>query len=407
MLLKLGNNTLKKLFSALCFITLLFSSFADAEENVSQQMQWHGFFSQGLLDVNGSNFINDDGKVSLELTEIGINTSYQINDDFRFAAQGVYLNGGNRFLSGARIDYLLLDWAAYNTVDWQANILFGRIKNNHWLYSTARDIPFARPSIILPQSVYFDGFRDIAVGSDGIALNISHNNNDYGDFDFHFTYGNSPISTKNKNIILSRYALGEVKQDYSLQTSIYWQPALSQWRLGLAYLDSEFRYDHNEAADAFVDAEFIFTFYLLNFLYEGEQWEFSGEWHQKSLVVDGFYYPDYYQDNVGQSVYLQSRYKVNKQLTLLTRVEHFYSDKNDKTGRKLEEKSFGSIPRYFGFQHDLMFGLSYDLTDSMRLNLEYHLMQGTARLGPVLTPDPVINNHKNWQIFAAQFMYWF
>ncbi len=375
----------------------------------SQKFQLHGFISQGLIDVNGSDFVNDDGQLSTELTEIGLNASYQLNEKFRFAAQVVYLDGGNRYAQGGRLDYALMDWSAFTDENWQANIYLGRFKNNHWLYSSSRDVPFARPSIILPQSVYFDGFRDIAVGSDGIAAKVSHSTDDYGNFDWQISYGTSPISAEQTQNILSEYALGDAEQDYDSQTSLYWQPALSSWRFGISLLDAGFSYDSAgiNNGDIFFDANFNFQFYTLNALYEGEIWEFSGEIYQQRFTMEGFYQPSFDLDNIGQGFYLQSRYKLAPTVTLLARYEDFYLDKDDKDGKKLEQASGGYIPYYFGFHKDVTVGVNFDITSNFTTRLEFHWVRGAGRLTPVVAPNPNINNSEDWQMWAVQLMYWF
>jgi len=371
----------------------------------SHNLQLHGFISQGLIDVNGSDFVNDDGSLSAELTELGINGSYQINSNFRLAAQLVYLDGGNRYEKGLRVDYALLDWSAYNSEYWQANIYLGRFKNTHWLYSSSRDIPFARPSIILPQSVYFDGFRDIAVGSDGAAIKISHSDDDLGNFDFNLSYGKSPISDEQIKLLLSELALGSAKQDHDAQASIYWQPAFSPWRFGISLLDADFSYQKNEAFDFFHDANFTFQFYTANALYEGEKWEFSGEIYQQRFIVDGFYFPGSHLDNVGQGYYGQTRYKLTSDLSLLARYEDFYLNKEDKDGKELEQNT--GVPYYFAFHKDITLGLSYDFTSNIKLRAEYHWVRGAGRLTPVVLPNPLVNSSEYWQMWAVQLMYWF
>ena len=403
-----------KFIYALMLCTLMTVSIhnAKAEEaseySNSQKLQLHGFIAQGIIDVDGSDFVNDDGSLSTELTELGINASYQLNSQFRLAGQVVYLDGGNRYEKGFRVDYALVDWSAYSDENWQLNLYFGRFKNNHWLYSSSRTVPFARPTIILPQSVYFDGFRDFAVGNDGVAFKLSHSDDEMGDFDFNLSYGNSPISDEQAQILLSEYATGKAKQEYDLQSSFYWRPAFSQWRFGISLLDSDFSYKRNqEAPDLFFDADFSFQFYTFNTLYEGEQWEFSGEIYQSRFLTEGFYVPQYHSDNIAQGFYVQSRYKLTSEITLLARYEDFYLDKEDKDGKKLEENSHGLIPSYFGFHKDTTLGLNYDFTSNFSLRLEYHWVQGAGRLTPVVVPNPRVNDSEDWTMWAAQLMYWF
>ena len=217
----------------LCWLGLItFNSLAQ-DNHSAEPFKIHGFVAQGVIDVDGSNFVNNDGEISLELTEIGLNTSYKFADDFRFAAQAVYLNGGNRYNEGLRVDYFLMDWNAYSSEKWQANLFVGRIKNTHWLHSSTRDIPFARPSIILPQVVYFDGFRDIAVGGDGAALKLTYNNDKYGEFDFNFSRSKSSINSRDAEVILSKLAQGNIEHNLDSQAIVYWRPVFSQRKFGL------------------------------------------------------------------------------------------------------------------------------------------------------------------------------
>ena len=48
----------------------------------------------------------------------------------------------------------------------------GRIKTAYGLYNTTRDVPFTRPSIILPQSIYFERTRNLTVSADGADIYV-------------------------------------------------------------------------------------------------------------------------------------------------------------------------------------------------------------------------------------------
>ncbi len=390
-------------FSAL---VLLAGQSAFAAEFLERDLQIHGFISQGIIESNNSDYVNDDKDISFELTEVGVNASYKLSPTLRVAGQLVYLNGGNRYAEGARLDYLLLDWSAYHSDNWQANFLFGRYKNYNWLYSSTRDVPHTRPSIILPQSIYFDGFRDIAVGGDGVAALLKRSDDTFGEFEFNLSFGTSKITEKQTKILLSEFATGNMTHDYDVQGSIFWTPIESQWRVGVSVVDADFSYSKGQQ-DLFEDNEIILQRYMINALYEAEDWEFSAEFIQERFVLDGFYFDEFHQDNMGQGLFVQTRYQWQERIKLLARIERFYANKDDKNGSELEKNSGGLIRDYFGYQHDVVVGLTYDLTDNMQAQFEHHWFEGTARLTPVVAPNSVVNDSKHWRTWAIQFMYWF
>lgn len=387
-------------------VCMLFTSAAYGYELNNESWQVHGFLAQGIIDVNGTNFVSDEDELSTDLTELGVNASYRVNDIIRLTGQAVYLNGGNRYVEGARIDYALVDIGLLHDENWLVNLYLGRYKNNNWLYSSTRDIPHARPSIILPQSIYFDGFRDIAMGSDGAALKISYSSEEYGNFDINLNYGASKLSTKDVKLLLGDLVHGKGDQEYDAQGSFYWQPELSPWQFGFSMLDAKFKYQHTEL-DFLTDATFTFQQYTANVMYEGEKWQFSSEIFQQHFTIEGLYFNGFENKSLGQGAFIQSQYNYNNQLSFLVRGERFYQDKDDKNGSKLEVISQGTVPRYFAYQNDLTFGVSYDFSSSFRMQLEYHQVEGTARLTPIVLPNAAINDREKWSIFAVQLMYWF
>lgn len=385
-------------------ITTVFN--VNASDSPNKKLQVHGFIAQGLIDVNGSNFVNDDGDLSFELTEIGINGSYQLLPDVRLAAQAVYLNGGNRYNEGIRVDYALIDWSIYHNENWQANLYLGRFKNYHWLYSSTRDVPMARPSIILPQSVYFDGTRDMSVGGDGAALTAKYHQDNIGELDFNISSAESSIPDEQTRNIMGRFSNGSLSHDSDLQASIYWRPNYSQWRFGVALTDADFSY-HKGKSDMFLNGKLALKRWYANAEYQGENWTFSVELLQENMVVEGLLAPNFKRDATGQGGFVQSQYQLNPKWQLLARYEHYYSNKDDKHGNTLEESTHGAIPKYFGYQNDATLGLSYRLATNLQVQVEQHWIKGTARLTPVVIPDPVVNKNEYWQLFTVQLMYWF
>ena len=216
----------------------------------------------------------------------------------------------------------------------------------------------------------------------------------------------SPVSQKQSQLILSRRATGDVEQEFVHQASIFWQPTLSQWRFGVSLVDSDFSYDNNET-DFFSEADITLQRTMLIANYSGEFFEVSSEVFQERFVLNGFYQPGFRNDQMGQGAFVQLQYKYSPTIKLTTRYDYFVLNKDDKDGDKLNALSGGMIPKYFAYQRDFLLGVSYDIASNVRVQAEYHAVQGAGRLTPVVIPNVAVNNSKNWDFWAVQVMYWF
>ena len=371
----------------------------------AEEIKVHGFVAQGLIQANHSNFVEDDGGVSLKLTEVGINASYKINNQLRVAAQGVYLNGGNRYPEGLRIDYLFLDWQLVSNADWQFKMQLGRNKNYHWLYSSTRDVPHTRPSIILPQSLYFDVFRDVALGVDGLAI-VLNTQNDWGSWDLNVSVGKSPITDEQSSNILSQFATGKFEHKKDHQLSLYWRPNDSQWYVGMSALDADFSYNAG-INDALVNGKETSQRLAFHLLYQGENWEFASEILRERVILNDALYPTFKSDTTSEGGYVQARYFLAPTITVMTRLDIYDRNRKDRKGHNLEVISQGLVAGYFGYMDQATLGATWKIAQNLQLQGEYHKVKGTGRLAPYLFPDVVNNNHKYWDMWALQLMYWF
>ena len=379
--------------------------FALSSNLLAEELTFHGFIAQGVIHANGSNFVNNEGDPSLALTEMGLNTSYKVGSNLRLAGQAVYLNGGNRYPDGTRLDYLFVDWELRNDFEWQINLHLGRYKNYHWLYSATRDVPHTRSSIILPQSVYFDSFRDVALGSDGAAV-ILQSNSDWGDWQVHWSYGKSPISGEQTRNLLSGGAEGELKQDYVHQFTYTVQPAISNMHFGVSLLDSDFSYQAT-STEPFVSGDATVQRLMLQFKYLSEFWDVSAELMREKVLFNDLVSPGFINKAIAEGGYIQGRYHMSSDLSLLARVDIFDRDRADRSGSNIEALTAGLVPGYFGFADHVTLGFQWDIAQNWRLQFEYHRVKGTGRLAPVLNPNLQFNRQKYWDITALQLMYWF
>jgi hypothetical protein len=281
----------------------------------------------------------------------------------------------------------------------------GRNKNYHWLYSSTRDVPHTRPSIVLPQSLYFDVFRDVALGVDGLVL-LAQTNNRLGELDINFSVGNSRISAEQKENLLGSIATGKLKHDFDTQFSLYWRPTLTNFQFGFALLDADFSYQQGDNDTLFTGDETSQRF-MLNLLYQGQSWEFASEIMRERVIVENIMFPGFSSDTTAEGGYLQARYFLSKQLTLLARLDIYDRDRQDRDGKNIEALSQGFVQGYFGLSDQATAGVTWKFAKNIQIQAEYHKVKGASRLAPIFVPDTVLNNSKYWDMWAVQFMYWF
>ncbi len=384
--------------------SLVFLSSLSVSVYSSEHLKVHGFLAQGVIQAADSNFVNDDGDVSLELTEVGINAAYRLNSSLRVAGQGVYVNGGNRYPEGASIDYLFLDWQVVNNCDWNVKAQFGRNKNYHWLYSATRDVPHTRPSIVLPQSLYLDAFRDVVIGVDGLAL-LGRTSNRLGEWDINLSFGRSKISDQEKRNLLGDVQ-GRLNHDSDTQFSLYFRPSISQWQWGISLLDANFSYDSAEL-DRVVDGEVISQRLMVSALYQGEKWEISSEIMRERGRIQNILFTGFANDLTAEGGYVQARYFVSPSLTLLSRLDVYDRDRKDRRGNNIELIGPEVIPNYFGFMDTGTLGITWRFASEWQVQGEFHRVKGTARLAPIFAPNLAVNNQKYWNMWALQLTSWF
>ena len=126
--------------------------------------QVHGFLTQGyFLTSNNNNFFGESKRGgSLGFTEIGVNASWALRPNVLLAVQVLSRRAGEAAKGEPELDFALLDYAAVETADRRLGVRLGRVRLPFGLYNDTRDVAFTRPSILLPQSIYFERTRELA-----------------------------------------------------------------------------------------------------------------------------------------------------------------------------------------------------------------------------------------------------
>ncbi len=138
----------------LCVVLLAVAPAVAEEQGVwPENLQLHGFLSQGYVKTSDNRFFGDSDEGSWDFREIGANLSYQPMPNLLFAGQLLSRTAGELYDGSVRLDYGLVDFTAVMEADRRLGVCVGRLKNPLGFYSDTRDVPFTRPSVFLPQSI--------------------------------------------------------------------------------------------------------------------------------------------------------------------------------------------------------------------------------------------------------------
>lgn len=137
-----------------------------------QGPSFSGFFSQSYILTSDNKFFGDTNTRSGDwgVLELGVNTRWEIDSRMAVAGQLIYRDSGKATGNEYEIDYAFFEYKLLSSLEGEAGVRIGRTRFEHGLYNTTREIPTARPSIILPQEVYFDRARNFLRYQDGVEI---------------------------------------------------------------------------------------------------------------------------------------------------------------------------------------------------------------------------------------------
>ena len=131
-------------FISLILVCLSLSTLHAGNEDVDI----HGFISQGYLKTTRNNYIADSTDGTFQFNEMGLNFTTRPMDKLIIGAQFFARDFGSVGNDQIQIDYALAD---YRFTDY-FGVRAGKLKNPMGLYSEYRDIDMLRTCIILPQA---------------------------------------------------------------------------------------------------------------------------------------------------------------------------------------------------------------------------------------------------------------
>jgi len=384
-------------------LLLLFCANAFAALESSWSSQIHGFLNQAYSLSSDNNFYGDSQENgSFDSREIGINVSNRFNQNILLAGQILSSKSGDTSDSDPKVDFLLLDFRIREKIQHRAGIQIGRIKNPFGFYNETRDVPITRPSVLLPQSIYFDRTRDLTLSSDGVQL--------YGSVDVSNALLRWQLQAAypriNSNRVKGILNITETDSEFRSKLSYIYKMSYEQagrglnLALSLVQLNSEY---HRSSA---IDGSFQFMPRIFSFQYNTLNWILSSEYARRPFFFDNLPLALPIKRLEGESYYLQFTWLNGERLNSYIRYDATYLDREDKDGSQYETMTAGFYPAYTRYALDKTLGLRWMISHAWEAGIENHWIAGTAWLFAEENPTPSAMQ-KNWRLLMANVSYRF
>lgn len=361
-------------------------------------LQWHGFITQSALSTTANNFFGKTEKaISTDFRELGLNGKARFMENFNLSSQILYRQAGNTDSNKLQMDFLSLDYRLAVNQRFSGGALAGRSKIPLGLYNETRDVAHTRPGILLPQSIYFDRTRDLALSADGLQI--------YGLYSGHvpvsarFGVALPRLSTNTEYALFGFDAPGtmKAKPSYALQLN----SDLYDDQLHLAYSSAILNMSHEPTSiSGWPGTDIQFQAHVLSAQWNSERWIFSSEYARR---IFNFHQSPLFPNNIltGESYYIQLQYILSKSVQTILRFDHGFLNIKDRKGLDYQFKT--TNPAYSQYARDYSLGVRWNLARHWLLMTEMHFIRGTMWLAPQENKT----QKENWALYTLLLSYYF
>ena len=378
----------------------------------------HGTVSQGFLKSSDYNYLTPNTKDgTFSFNEAIVNVSTRVDDKTRIGVQFL-----GRDLGGEGNNVFLLDWA-FGDYRWKDQLGFrvGKVKTPLGFYNKTRDVDAVRTSVLLPQSVYTEGYRTVSTAFEGASAYGNLAVGSASSLDYEVFGGTIEMNSTDFLLSTVQSAIAgppvlsyAVEAKYMYGGQLIWNTPVAGLRAGGSFLGLELNgrteFAGITAAPWAVDMNLqVKSIYVLSAEYLWNDLTLAGEYTRwnvdYSLNNVPFAHPqlgligiDVPQHDDRGGWYLQGAYRVSPKLEFGTYYSTFYPDWNDRDGT-------AASPTYRAWQKDLALTARCDVTDNWILKAEMHLISGVGDVEIDDNPDGF--GTENWNMFAAKSTFYF
>ncbi|MES9940504.1 MAG: hypothetical protein ABW104_10025 [Candidatus Thiodiazotropha sp. 6PLUC2] len=398
-----GDSQLNKHWIALLLVLLyqpMSSVMATEFAELDRALQIHGFLTQAYVKTTENSFFGDSQDGSWDFRELGVNTSYRFSPQIFASAQLLSRDAGEMYDGSLDLDYAQIDTTLYMQDADRFGVILGRYKNPFGLYNDTRDVAATRPSIFMPQAIYWDRVRNMVLSNDGAQL--------FGDLqiDSHrlslrLIGGRTPIDENVEKSYLNPVLDPKLKQDGLTVGG----RLLYEWdggRFRLAYSSASLQLDGetNMLPDGTIDIDYR----VVSAEYNSGNWSLTAEYMQEPLDYTGFAGALDIADTTLDGYYLQGTYRLRDDLELIARYEESHYDKGDKRGEKTGQRLGLDAHNFYSRFSTL--GILWEATDGLILRTEFSRVDGTIFLSNLENPSPN-DKSREWNLFSLLISYSF
>ena len=378
------------------YILIAFLTFLIAGTAVASDVDIHGFLAQGFMQSSDNKFLGDTEKGTFEFNEMGINFATNATSNLKLGMQFFA-----RDLGDVGNDDIIVDWVFgdYSWKEW-LGLRVGKLKVGFGLYNETRDIDSLRTSILLPQSVYDEWFRDAGQGLKGVSAygNVSLASAGLLQYEVQINEVAIPLDSGTGKLI-------ESSPNFSALTAIdpmrvyigilKWHTPLEGLLLGTSGFVTKTSYNVTSAAGAPLIFKGDLMYYYLSAEYVWENLTLASEWRLTENIRNMYPVAAPAMKLLDDDKLNSTSYYVSSSYRFLDWFEAgiYYSEKitnDDASGPANELK-------------DIALSTRFDVNDFWTIKLEGHQMDGLANVDP----NTDGTSDEDWFMYLAKVSYTF
>jgi hypothetical protein len=373
---------------------------ADDSLGWKDRFQLHGFLTQGYVKTSANSFFGDSESGSFDFRELGVNASYRFNPQLMASAQLLSRTAGEMYDGSPSLDYGLLDFTPFSSEQGRFGAILGRFKNPVGFYNETRDVASTRPSIFVPQVVYWDRVRNMVFANDGAML-YADLHRDLHSFYLHLFAGKTPIDENVEKTYLPAQFNPSLSQ-HGLTRGGRLLYEFDGGRLRLALSGATLNLD-GEMAGGMLSGTVDIDYWIASAQYNRGPLSLTMEYMNEPIEYDGFANLMDVGNTTVDGYYLQGNYRLSPDWEVLMRYAEGHFDKNDRDGSDVMVP--GTVP-YNHYARIWTAGLLWEPTEKLMVRAEYSRVDGTIFLSNLENPD-LMATERIWNMFAFLVSYSF